>query len=177
MPRQQDDNYYTRKQVAEEESGQLRFNVEEAMKERLKQPRVLGSGDISGQLASQSASRQFGPGYEEISASTTNPARPRALACGYNKQTQTLVIVFRPPTVISKTGNSIATSEPVWCVYDEIPEQMWEDLKNTDSTGKYLKYSGIDDLPYRRFKTASSGYAALPRKPKDNFEVGLNQGR
>ncbi|MFZ9845427.1 MAG: hypothetical protein ACO3EW_05580, partial [Candidatus Nanopelagicaceae bacterium] len=90
------DNYFERKRRSEEESGQRRFNLEEAMKDRIEQQNQ-GSFDVfSTALTDKLNSATFGPGYEEIDAPTTNEARPRALKAGYNPTTQTLVIIFRP---------------------------------------------------------------------------------
>jgi len=103
----------------------------------------------------------FGPGYETVEAPTTDSSFPRALVLGYNKDTETLVVVFRDKT---------------WVMYnDPIPEEVWENLKYSDSTGKFLKYSGIDDQAWTDI--TGEGAGALPRKPVDQMRMGQSEGR
>jgi len=64
-----------------------------------------------------------------LDAPTGNPTRPRALSIGYEKGSQTLTVVFRDNT---------------WWEYRGVAADMWDGLKNSDSTGKYLKSSGLD---------------------------------
>lgn len=79
---------------------------------------------------------------------------------GYNRSTETLVIIFRD-------GKWVMYSEP-------IPVDMWEDLRVSDSTGKYLKYSGIDDIPW---EDVTNQPGMLPRKPAENMQYGSEEGR
>jgi KTSC domain len=65
-------------------------------------------------------------------AGTTNPKRPRALAVGYNPTTKTIVIIFRDNT---------------WWQYNNVPTDVWLGLKSAESTGRYLKESGLDSWP------------------------------
>lgn len=103
-------------------------------------------------------SEDFGSEYEDIDAATTNLNRPRARKLGYNAKTQTLVIIFWDFT---------------WCVYPDVPYAMWKDLKATDSTGKYLKLSGLDDWGY--YELASKSADELPRTKDGEFRQALHQ--
>ena len=67
--------------------------------------------------------------YQTRTAPTTNAAKPRAKKIGYCASTQTLGVVFRDGT---------------WWRYNNIPVEFWNDLKSSNSTGKYLKNSGLD---------------------------------
>lgn len=67
--------------------------------------------------------------YKVQHAHTINPPRPRALKVGYSKAAAKLIVKFRDGTD--------------W-EYNDIPQQMWQDLKVTNSTGRYLRYSGLD---------------------------------
>jgi KTSC domain len=68
-------------------------------------------------------------------APTINPERPRALRLAYIKETETLLIQFRDKTI---------------CEYEGIPYEMWNNLKSTDSTGRYIDSSGIYEYPYKK---------------------------
>lgn len=67
--------------------------------------------------------------YQVRTAPTTNSAKPRARKVGYCASTQTLGVVFRDGT---------------WWRYNNVPVEFWNDLKVSNSTGKYLKNSGLD---------------------------------
>jgi len=69
------------------------------------------------------------PSYKNMTAPTTNPSRPRALKLAYSKEAEKLVVKFRDGT---------------WWEYNEIPVDMWNDLKASNSTGRYLASSGLD---------------------------------
>ena len=86
-------------------------------------------------------------GYNVRPAPTTNPPRPRATKMAYSRDTQTLVIRFRGPKDDIYSGP--------WIAYDDVPLTMWVQLKSSNSTGKYLKYSGLDDYPWYRFNPAN----------------------
>lgn len=73
--------------------------------------------------------RETTPTYRSQTAPTTNPERPRALKIAYSREAKKLVVKFRDGT---------------WWEYNDIPLRMWVGLKASDSTGKYLKYSGLD---------------------------------
>lgn len=112
-------------------------------------------------LSEASGYSPFGPGYETVEAPTTDATFPRALILGYNRDTETLVVVFRDKT---------------WVMYnDPVPEELWDNLKYSDSTGKFLKYSGIDDQAWTDITAEGSG--ALPRKPLDQMRMGQSEGR
>lgn len=71
-------------------------------------------------------------GTEMTTAPTINPKRPRALTIGYNPNTNTLIVVFRDNT---------------WWQYNNVPVDMWIGLRNSASTGKYLREEGLDTWP------------------------------
>ena len=70
--------------------------------------------------------------YMIQTAPTSNGERPRALTIGYNPNTSTLVVVFRDNT---------------WWQYNDVPPDLWEGLRNSESTGVYLRESGLDFWP------------------------------
>ena len=99
-----------------------------------------------------SRSRVFGPGYEEIVAPTSDPmGRSRALKCGYNWSTQTLVIIFRDMT---------------WVQYDGVDDHMWEALRMAYSTHTYVNtfLAGWD--------WSETSYGQLPRTRGNSFSQG-----
>jgi len=71
-------------------------------------------------------------GAEVKNAPTTNQERPRAWTIAYHPEDRKLVVVFRDNT---------------WWQYNNVPVQMWEGLKASGSTGKYLRTSGLDQWP------------------------------
>lgn len=71
-------------------------------------------------------------GFKQQAANTTNPVRPRAKAIAYDFDKRSLYVVFRDGT---------------WWEYENCPVSHYENLKNTDSTGKYLASSGLDRWP------------------------------
>lgn len=73
--------------------------------------------------------RETTPTYKTQTAPTTDPSRPRALKIAYSREARKLVVKFRDGT---------------WWEYNDIPLTMWVSLKASDSTGKYLKHSGLD---------------------------------
>ena len=76
-----------------------------------------------------SESRETSPTYQTMTAPSVNPPRPRALKIAYSRQAKKLVVKFRDNT---------------WWEYNDIPVEMWNDLKVSNSTGRYLKHSGLD---------------------------------
>jgi KTSC domain len=68
-------------------------------------------------------------------APTENPSRPRALSIGYDKSNKVLYILFRAATDAS----------PALWQYNGFPLDMWEGLKRSDSTGKYLRIFDVDN--------------------------------
>jgi hypothetical protein len=77
----------------------------------------------------QEAERQTEASYQTMTAPTINPPRPRALKIAYSKKAEKLVVRFRDGT---------------WWEYNEVPVEMWNDLKSSNSTGRYLASSGLD---------------------------------
>jgi hypothetical protein len=73
--------------------------------------------------------REPEPTYQNMTAPTTNPSRPRALKLAYSKEAQKLVVKFRDNT---------------WWEYNEIPVDFWNYIKSSPSTGKAL--SNTDGL-------------------------------
>ena len=71
-------------------------------------------------------------GSELVVAPTTNPKMPRALTVGYNPNTRTLVVVFRDNT---------------WWQYNDVPVHMWIGLRDSASTGEFLRTEGLDTWP------------------------------
>jgi hypothetical protein len=71
-------------------------------------------------------------GAEVKNAPTTNQERPRAWTIAYHPSDRKLVVVFRDNT---------------WWEYRNVPVQIWEGLKSSGSTGKYLRTSGLDHWP------------------------------
>jgi hypothetical protein len=71
-------------------------------------------------------------GTEMTTAPTTNPKRPRALTIGYNPNDNRLIVVFRDNT---------------WWQYNNVPVDLWIGLRNSASTGKYLREEGLDQWP------------------------------
>jgi hypothetical protein len=114
MARFQEPIYYKRAQ----DPLQKKYNLQEAMKERL------------GRVTDWEMADAVEPSdYQNMVAPTINPPRPRARKIAYSKSAEKLVIRFRDGT---------------WWEYNEIPVDIWNDLKASDSTGRYLKYSGLD---------------------------------
>lgn len=151
------ENYYKARKEEEARKGDPTFNLVYGMAEKLERTEYIEkkfkdanekygieflnqgqSSDAPEQNDLGGDVRESGHvGTERLPAPTTNPSRPRALNMAYIKDSQTLLIQFRDET---------------WVEYDgEIPPEMWQDLKTTDSTGKYLKYSGIDAMPWSVF--------------------------
>lgn len=148
-----DPSYFRRRQQAEEQQGDRTYNLQQAVADRMGAPINLLDRGSTGY-------NPFGPGYEVVVAPTTNLSFPRARVLGYNRDTGTLVIIFR---------------DTKWIMYTEpIEEEVWEGLKSSDSTGKYLYYNGIDSLPWTDI-TNSPGM--LPRKAPDNMKYGSQEGR
>lgn len=150
--------YYKRKQEAEEEAGDYSLNVQEAYKEKMIQ-RTGRYGQGTNLLSQDNFGfNPFGPGYEAYECPTSNPKWPRARVMGYNRATQTLVIIFR---------------DRKWIRYDEeVSPDFWQALVEADSTGKVLDGLGIDNLPW----TEISGAGDLPRKPMQQAQYGMEEG-
>jgi hypothetical protein len=109
---------------------------------------AFDSDDVADGSDEEYSSTTFGPGWEEIDAPTTYSKRPRALKCGYSRKLKMLVIVFRPKVGKNRNGEWTAVSTEPWIKYEEVDLEMWEELKTYHSTGEWLKFSGVEDLPY-----------------------------
>jgi hypothetical protein len=125
------DSYFSRKQASEEQSGQKTYNLQQAAREKFGR-----ATDWEIAQPVEQEPRETTPSYSSITAPTTNPTRPRALKLAYSKQELKLVIKFR---------------DGAWIEYNDVPVEMWNDLKSSNSTGLYLKHSGLDDYPWAPF--------------------------
>lgn len=63
---------------------------------------------------------------------STNPKRPRTIKAGYDLKTQTMTVVFRDGT---------------WWNYYDVPSYMWQGFILSESKGRYLSDSGLDQWP------------------------------
>lgn len=119
-------NGISRMDLARQEEANKKFNIAMRMAEKT---------GFDERIASQWTDWEMEPAKEPTvtfrnqPAPTTNPDRPRALKLAYSKEAQKLVVKFRDGT---------------WWEYNEIPPAIWTSLKASDSTGKFLKYSGLD---------------------------------
>ena len=111
-------------------------------------PAFGDSEDVEDSSDDEYSSTSFGPGWEEIDAPTTHSVRPRALKCGYHRKKEILVIIFRPKLGKNRKGEWTAVSAEPWIKYEGVDLEMWEELKTYHSTGEWLKFSGVEDLPY-----------------------------
>ena len=118
------DNYFERRNASEARQGQKTYNLQQAVAEKFN---MKTDWEVANPV--ESKKREVNPSYQNITAPTIDPARPRALKLAYSKEAQKLVVKFRDGT---------------WWEYNQIPVEMWNDLKASDSTGRYLKNSGLD---------------------------------
>lgn len=107
--------------------------------------------------ADRERSRVCGPGYEEIVAPTSGTGRPRAQKCCYNRITETLVIVMSD---WQRGGRMKLT----WIQYDDVPEDLWEELKGADSTNDFVNGT-LYSWPW-----IETFYGALPRTRDEAFK-------
>ena len=99
-------------------------------------------------------SERFGDGWEEYPAPTTG-LRRRALTIGYHRGMKVLVIIFTTKTSknVKKTGKAAGVRayygdvQP-WVKYLDVDVDMWDSLVGTNSTGKWLKTSGVEEKFY-----------------------------
>jgi hypothetical protein len=129
----QNDNYFKRRAADEERTGQKKFNLQQATGERYG---IKQTWEVMNPVEDEDIKRKTEPAFQNITAPTINPSRPRAKKLAYSRETETLVIRFRDDS---------------WIGYDGVPIEMWNDLKASNSTGRYLKYSGLDDYPWYNF--------------------------
>jgi hypothetical protein len=139
MPRFED-NYYKRTRQTREDVENKRLNL--AMRSREK---VFDDWQIIN-TQDPEKERETEPSFRVMNAPTTNPDRPRALKIAYSVEAQKLVVKFR--------GKKGAENNGPWIEYYDIPVDFWNDLKASNSTGLYLRYSGLDDQPWGYFNPA-----------------------
>jgi hypothetical protein len=97
-----------------------------------------------------------------VPTSTTNAARPRTVAAGYDRRRKTLTVVFRDGTY--------------WNYY-EVPAWMWQAFKQRVSKGRYIKQV-LDAQPYGPADVAQmDAYAreTLSRLSRTNQIVNKDQ--
>jgi hypothetical protein len=113
------ENYYSRRQAEEERLGQRTQNIGARIAEKV---------GIQSDWEIADAREEPKPVYKNMTAPTENPSRPRALKLAYSREAQKLVIKFRDGT---------------WWEYNNVNVEIWNGLKASPSTGKYLngKYS------------------------------------
>ena len=122
--RRRPNNYYTERSKDVERQGDSFTNLVQGMAEKTKSDYVLERYGI-----------EFAEPTETRAAPSINPERPRAWTLAYMKESETLFVQYRDGTIIS---------------YGGIPSEMWQDLKSTDSTGRYIDNSGIYGMPYNK---------------------------
>lgn len=125
MARRQD-SYYSRSQDNLNRIQNLALRSQEKVYEDFE---VATPRDLIAYESPVGEERDTTPTYSTQTAPTTNNDRPRALKMAYSRQAKKLVVKFRDGT---------------WWEYNDIPLRMWVGLKSSDSTGKYLKHSGLD---------------------------------
>ena len=131
-------NFYERQKLSEAQQGDIKVNL---LYNQLEKSNDVNFIDERYKNVEEKYGMEFSQPVERRTAPTTNPERPRARNMAYMKETETLFIQFRDERVVE---------------YDTpIPPEMWQDLKATDSTGKYLKHSGIDNMPWHYVPVAS----------------------
>jgi len=101
----------------------------------------------------------FGPGWEERDAPTTEASYPRATKIGYHRKTNSLVIQFRQPGS-KKNGKMVPTGFPPWVLYYEVSPDLWDSLCVSNSTGKWLKLSGVEMGNYDRLGQPNKSFLA-----------------
>lgn len=142
------DNYYLNIRNQRDEYLNRVLNLSMRSQEKID---TLGSADLEGKFAWDDATilanaeSDNSPNFditiptdvlnaavEMDTAPTTNPKRPRAWTVGYNPANRTLLVIFRDNT---------------WWQYDDVPADLWIALKSSNSTGKFLRESGLDQWP------------------------------
>lgn len=103
--------------------AQEKLGFEDRFASKWKDTEIVVPNDVS-----MSPEAQVNRG-EMRSAPTSNPSRPRALVIAYAPEVNRLIVVFRDGT---------------WWQYNNVPTNVWLGLKNSPSTGKYLRSSGLD---------------------------------
>jgi len=103
---------------------QEKLGYEERFATKWKDAEVVVPNDVSSPPPEPQVNRG-----EMRAAPTSNPARPRAYVIAYAPEINRLIVVFRDGT---------------WWQYNNVGTSMWLGLKNSPSTGKYLRSSGLD---------------------------------
>lgn len=145
MARSRNFNYYVERQKQIQIEGDIKTNLIFGMSKK-----TGGTLEDKYKEVEDKYGIEFAQPAETRAAPTTNSARPRAKQLAYMKETGTLLIQFRDDTI---------------CEYSNIPVEIWQDLKITNSTGKYLLYSGIDSSGYKKISKAQ-----LPEEIKVLFD-------
>ena len=116
-----------------EDEANKRLNISVAGAEKLGLKTVFDDWEIldAEQIDSRTedADKERRKIYKVMDAPTTNPSRPRAKKLGYSRAAEKLIVKFRDDTD--------------W-EYNDIPLVIWESLKMSNSTGKFLKHNGLD---------------------------------
>ena len=92
-------------------------------------------------------SELFGDGWEQMPAPSTGKRR-RALYIGYHRGMQVLVIIFTTKTRKTASGRSYYGDVQPWIKYMDVDVNMWDSLVGTNSTGAWLKSSGVENKFY-----------------------------
>jgi hypothetical protein len=119
-------NGVSRLDLQKQDEANKRFNISMRMAEKLGFDEEINAKFTDWEMQ---PAREPAVTFRNQTAPTTNPDRPRALKIAYSREARKLVVKFRDGT---------------WWEYNDIPLRMWVGLKSSDSTGKYLKYSGLD---------------------------------
>jgi hypothetical protein len=91
----------------------------------------IEDGDVGNFVTSPPPSADFAK-LTLKGTSTTNPARPRTVAAGYDKDTKIMTVVFRDGT---------------WWNYYDVDFDTWEGFEYAESKGQYLEDSGLNNWP------------------------------
>lgn len=116
-------NYFVERQKAVEREGDKQTNL------------LFGIAEKTGVNLEEKYGIEFVQPVSTIAANTIKPERPRAWQLVYIRDTETLLVQYRDYTIVEYVG---------------IPVEMWQDLKVTDSTGRYIDGSGIYEMPFRK---------------------------
>jgi hypothetical protein len=111
----------------------------------------------------------FGDGWEQMPAPSTGKRR-RAKWIGYHRGMQMLLVVFTyEPRKKAKPGTQLSAGdiEP-WVRYEDVDLEMWDSLVGTNSTGKWLKTSGVENGNY--YRTRPGEIDKLTEEYKDSLK-------
>lgn len=141
MPKQQPYNYY--KAVQKNDVANVQYNIIQRVKESRGVATDWEVAAAQEEARQEALKKDATPDFQVRLAPTINSSRPRAIKMAYSPSQEKLVIKFR--------GNKGYENEGPWISYENIPNEFWQDLKVSNSTGRYLKSSGIDDQPWDLF--------------------------